>query len=750
MGKKWIQPKDYSQIQLEDYKNTSQIKEIDELNFFNLDNFINYYKDKILNKLSFLKKEQVIDLLEILHKKPVLTKLDLQLEIGNCTKEISEKVITAIKNKWTTNLELITKWKAIITGDGNNNNGVELSKFYFNTESLSIYKEDIKLFFKNINSYYRKYSLEKIEEFIKSSDNSWIKNIEKLINNISWIIEFPQDYVFLMLKFLNSNDIIQINKENKITFSDKWIKNYSFYKNISDENWFIEISWDLQKYIINEFKNDKNITAQKIKNKILKDFSLEVNLEDIKLLKDNLDKNPDNFDTLQNMSLKILKSKKKYNIDNNNYKFNIEIENDAWEKNRKDYYISIDTIDEIFYLYSERWLNLTQNEVIEYLKLDPNLWNIIKTRLRLIKKSDLFGPHTMDLFWQDENFRQEKIKAITDKYTRDKTRIGVEKSLKREQKAQNEKIKKIYSTQENFKKFMLEIIEKYQPKKIITKFEQIEEKNNWEITISFSDIHFWKNWTGEIIKRLKKVWDYIVSQKETKVNILCLWDLAEALVEWWMHTWQKEKMNWANKDAYEQIMEITNILESFLVWLYRSWKEIDFKWIWWNHDRIWKDHNQDMSRTWALIIYELIKRWLVNFNEQINIEYFVEKWNSFDMQWFRYIIHHWDDWATNKMHKNPDQIINNYWNNSLHNLVLMWDKHHLNYKNTAANTTTILVPALAWKWEYDTRLWLSSNPWFIAIINDEWLPEITSKQLADNSVQKNWWINYENNFNFKK
>jgi len=110
--------------------------------------------------------------------------------------------------------------------------------------------------------------------------------------------------------------------------------------------------------------------------------------------------------------------------------------------------------------------------------------------------------------------------------------------------------------------------------------------------------------------------DYIVA--------LCLGDLVESLVDGGMHPWQEADMEMHGIDL---ILYVANIFTEFIVKIRGSGKRIRFIWIWGNHDRFGKNHNEDMQRTGALVIYELIKRSLLTTD--IDVVTPREKVNSF-------------------------------------------------------------------------------------------------------------------------
>ena len=55
----------------------------------------------------------------------------------------------------------------------------------------------------------------------------------------------------------------------------------------------------------------------------------------------------------------------------------------------------------------------------------------------------------------------------------------------------------------------------------------------------------------------------------------------------------------------------------------------------------------------------------------------------------------------------------------MHNVILQGDKHYSKSEDPASNATRLIVPALAGKNEYDSKLLLSSYPGYITIERDD-------------------------------
>jgi hypothetical protein len=96
----------------------------------------------------------------------------------------------------------------------------------------------------------------------------------------------------------------------------------------------------------------------------------------------------------------------------------------------------------------------------------------------------------------------------------------------------------------------------------------------------------------------------------------------------------------------------------------------------------------------------------------------------------RYIIHHWDDWVAKKAITKWEKILWEFGDSSKFNIIATADQHHLEMNNQSDKSLWIIVPSLAWRRQFDTKIWLSSNAWYIIVkkwIN--WKPNLTTNLL---------------------
>jgi len=391
------------------------------------------------------------------------------------------------------------------------------------------------------------------------------------------------------------------------------------------------------------------------------------------------------------------------------------VKNPDWEWTDK-ITLPINIIEHIWTDYTIHWNNLTWQQIMEKYELNPRAWNILKSRLWLYKSSNILPDWLLERTEKEEweEAVEQKINEVSYKAAISKYKSKIAKRYRANKEKEYEKaITTLYNT-ENFLDMLRWFIDSYEPKDI--KFNTVEKIDNDNLYLAISDIHIWKENTNKIIQRIKNITEDISNRKESNIIIFCLWDLVENLAVWWMHKWQVEHMDWPFN--FDLIMETVNIFEQMLIEIRKSWKNVKFIWQTWNHDRISEKDNMDY--TWWLVIYEMVKRWLQTTD--IEIDYLRDIWWTYIDEKVHFILQHWHLWGTKKKMKD---ILWEFGDNKKHNIILQWHIHHWQMEDWSDNATRIIIPWLAWSWNYDKALWLSSYPWYVTMkVWVNWLPNI--------------------------
>lgn len=720
---------------VEEILNQKIIKKLDKKNHEDI-------KNDLLNSWIWLNDEIIYNILDLLSERVVISKYQI-LELGGAISEYTtDRIIDRLKKDWRWIINILVDKKTIIDNDWATN------FYYIKKDEELNNKNDYKKWFNTLNSGYRIYFIKKLEEKIDEfNDINSIENNDEFFRRLSWLLEFPKWFTKNIIHFLEKFNYIKI-KWNKISINN--FDDFNLLKSTINDDWVVEIKWDIFNYISEVFRNNKDLKIKDFKNYFSKNYWLNLSIEDLKLIKEMIEKSDwEEISSMMQTNLTVIKSQKKYNIENWNYvlKFKVKDENDEDTIITKTY--SIDIIDEIFYLYSKRWQNLTWTQVIEYLKIDQDFWDRLKNRLNIRKVSDVFWPHTLEMFWKDERFREDYIKKFSEKYIRDKTRKEIEQKRKKEDE---KTIKEAYSITHSidwFKKNLSDIINHphFKIKKAEFKlYEQLPEYTNERIMYKISDLHLWKWWTDLIKDRLNQILVNAINRPEKNIDLFILWDLFEVLVQQWMHPGQLQTLDSRYIKPYEIYIEVYSILKNFMLEIAKHGKIVSFYWMLWNHDRITQSKWDDIERFWWKALYFTLEESFSHFNN-INVDFQKEFWNSwasFPYNWFHFIAHHWDNWADKKIQIKSEKILieNTNIKKWVVNILVHGDKHNLKIANPSYNIYTISLPALWWKWDYDTSLWLSSNPWYITLEkdrlwDDEFQPIISTRMFKD-ELQENY------------
>lgn len=380
----------------------------------------------------------------------------------------------------------------------------------------------------------------------------------------------------------------------------------------------------------------------------------------------------------------------------------------TWESYEEPVAIPMEAIDEIYKDYVHHWMNLSWQEVMDKWWIPGKAWWVLRNRLWLNKNQNIVSDITLKSL-SDEDMENKADEMVVEHFFNRHKKI-----LKSAYDKHMKKLLNTYSTNETFLHMFREFLQKYyNPQKPV--FPKVKIDNNDIVSIDFGDIHFWKMNTEHILYRLSVLKDSILKMPERIVYLKCFWDITEALSQEWMHYgqmayWMEQKW-WF---WFDLLMFAVNTLEQFLMDLEEWWKEVHFTWIPWNHDRLSEDKEKDIKKSWWMIIYEMLKRWLSKC--KMEIDYIRQEVTSIDIWNVRYIIAH-GDWVFDK--QTPEKIIVLYWDTSKYNVIISADKHHFSMKEWISHLW-IKTPALAWKWQYDTSMFLWSEPWYLVFKDNQW------------------------------
>lgn len=151
-------------------------------------------------------------------------------------------------------------------------------------------------------------------------------------------------------------------------------------------------------------------------------------------------------------------------------------------------------------------------------KLKPEVWHIIKNRLRLYKDSNVISPYTA------ENTPEEELDTIVTEASVRHIDTIKGKMVATHEKLFKQESNRAIKTLSNIEYFLGNVekyIHSYKPRDIIFT-PRIISIDLPPLTIAMSDFHFGKKGTQAIVDRMSKIRDYVLSQPNTEIQILSL------------------------------------------------------------------------------------------------------------------------------------------------------------------------------------------------------------------------------------
>lgn len=380
---------------------------------------------------------------------------------------------------------------------------------------------------------------------------------------------------------------------------------------------------------------------------------------------------------------------------------------ETWEMEINKFPILISTVDNIFKDFSKHWNNLSWEEILQKYQIKPELFQMIKNRLRLYKASHIVSPATLDRASDEE--LQDIIENWIDEHIKDKYRDKFTKTYEKKVKEDYIRKSKILSNYDYLLEHLQEFLKNHKPREI--EIITPELKNTDSLLACIADIHLWKKRTNLVKERIFKITSDLIKRPEQNINLFFAWDNMETLARWWMHKGQVESMDWPFE--FDLLMQCVEEIETMLLSLYKNWKNVTVYWIGGNHTRFTQNKEDWMNWLGDLLVYEMVSRSVKQI--WININILRDTWNTFEIDGIHYIANHWDD---NNSAKKPSQILWEKGKQWMPNVILFWDKHHYEQFDTNSDSVKILIPSIAGANEYDEKKLLASYPWYVIITKD--------------------------------
>lgn len=234
------------------------------------------------------------------------------------------------------------------------------------------------------------------------------------------------------------------------------------------------------------------------------------------------------------------------------------------------YPIEIRIVDQIFKDYSKHGNNLSGEEILQKYQIKAELFNLLKSRLRLFKSSHVVSPATLDRCSDAE--LEHILSGAIDEHIKDRYRSRFTKTFEKMKQEDYVKKSKILANHQYFLESLQGYLTNYQPREITILNEQ--PQNSDEITVMFTDIHIGKMNTENVLNRIHRMTIDLINRPESIINLVCLGDLFETLTKGGMHNGQIETMD--GPFGFDLLMKGVHVFEDMLASLYKSGKKITF------------------------------------------------------------------------------------------------------------------------------------------------------------------------------
>jgi hypothetical protein len=176
-------------------------------------------------------------------------------------------------------------------------------------------------------------------------------------------------------------------------------------------------------------------------------------------------------------------------------------------------------------------------------------------------------------------------------------------------------------------------------------------------------------------------------------------------------------------DTSDLIMLVVDVFEQMLVNIMKSWKSVTFNGMKWNHDRFTEKKDFDPNREPALVIYKFLQRILQDTTIKVNI--LNDKANIIKSWKIKYLFLHWDWLSPAELNRRALAETEDWY----YLVIVSWDKHSYKMTEISDKVLRIQSPALAWAWQYDASLALTSQPWAVEFKeNNDWMVDFTVKR----------------------
>jgi len=403
-------------------------------------------------------------------------------------------------------------------------------------------------------------------------------------------------------------------------------------------------------------------------------------------------------------------------------RFSVDDQIVTWTSNDTDYELTLDEVDQIFYMYSKHGLNMHQVQVQNRCNMSAIMWQSFKRAFSLVKDSDVFSPYTLSLY--NGKHRADLISAkIAEKYDDENLReVIVYEDNKRRKVAMDKAINKLAQREYDHQKLESAILGYVsEPKEVVVKRSDTASKGCCKLVVA--DLHVGADIKGE--KNLPEynpsvVENYLSQAAEVtnedsyeSVHLVINGDLLESFTGLsHINSWK----NLSRDDGYgvDAVIKCVELLEGFCESIYNLGRVSIVSG---NHDRVSSDNKEDLTGEAAKLIWYVLKG---RFDGSIAFDWSKDVMQD-TMDNMSCIFTHGHHGISKK---SPESIINHYGVPGLFNLVTMAHLHTRKILSDNIHNRVQHGPSLFTGNDYSKNLGYSTCAGFQIITSRSGLPDI--------------------------
>lgn len=394
----------------------------------------------------------------------------------------------------------------------------------------------------------------------------------------------------------------------------------------------------------------------------------------------------------------------------------------TWTSNEIDYKMTLEEVDQIFYMYSKHGLNMKEVQVQNKCNMPAIMWQSFKRAFALVKNSDVFSPHTLSLYTGKQ--RAELISAkIAEKYDDENLReVIVYEENKRRKIAMDKAIKKVARLEYDYQKLESAILGYVsKPKEVVVKRLDTASKGCCKLVVA--DLHIGADIKGEknlpaynpsvVENYLSQAAEITNEDSYESVHLVINGDLLESFTGLsHINSWK----NLSRDDGYgvDAVIKCVELLENFCGSIYNLGRVSIVSG---NHDRVSSDNKEDVTGEAAKLIWYVLKG---RFDGSITFDWSKDVMQD-TMDGLSCIFTHGHHGISKK---SPESIVNHYGVPGMFNLVTMAHLHTRKVLSDNIHNRVQHGPSLFTGNDYSKNLGYSTCAGFQIITSRNGLPDV--------------------------